>query len=239
MAGMAICIHMVVVECFSYCWWTFTHVKWILYIYYSLFSITGKTHNSIVNLHAYSYINNFDFKKFTAFYFGSSSNIFCQVISKWYFWCRIDLGPNVVGQTEEAIRKASEHSSTVKQLTPYAIQQKKIRAHTSGAKPRDNSDFEMLDKDEEEKKKQEKAPRPRRKRVKVKKGKVVSDETPKPILRQKDTPPTGSRVVIKEDEPKAQTSQANRETPGMTLPTPLRGDASSPLKPYKYVLNNQ
>lgn len=122
------------------------------------------------------------------------------------------------------------------------------RAQTTGAKPRDLSTIEIslmaTEKDKleangqkpGEKKQAEQAIKKKSRRSKTnpdtKNGEV---KTPKTILRNKDTPRSKSRVVIKEDKNQSsETEQAKkRNTPAATIQTPLRGNLDSPLKPYK------
>jgi len=140
--------------------------------------------------------------------------------------------------------------------SPYKAKEDPIRAQTTGAKPRDTSSITMPVEEkviEEEKntprqKETDRAERAERRKKKSKRQKAVAKEdeatkTPKTILRNKDTPRSKSRVIIKEeqnieyekDETKRGVSVLTRNTPAATVNTPLRGNPDSPLKPYKYV----
>ena len=71
--------------------------------------------------------------------------------------------------------------------------------------------------------------------------KIIEVKSPKTILRNKDSPRSKSRVVIKDEANKEHKKevlkkripQNNRNTPVATIETPLRGNPDSPLKPFK------
>ena len=158
------------------------------------------------------------------------------------------MGPTVLGGSSGQPAQKRNYRS------PYKVKEDLNRAQTTGAKPRDTSSFTMPVEEkvtEEERntpreKKTDHAEKVERRKKKIRRHKAATKEaeaskTPKTILRNKDTPRSKSRVVIKEEEnveyekdnTKREASALNRNTPAVTINTPLRGNPDSPLKPYK------
>ena len=152
------------------------------------------------------------------------------------------MGPRILGGNSEVLRK---------QRSPYNVKDTITRAQTTGSKPRDTSSITMPNEEspKEEKTLREKdaapADKTEKKKRKSKRQKGAKDadsnKIPKTILRNKDTPRSKSRVVIKEEENieyekgenRKGVSASNRDTSAVTINTPLRGNPDSPLKPYK------
>ncbi|XP_078482494.1 uncharacterized protein LOC104265504 isoform X2 [Ciona intestinalis] len=136
---------------------------------------------------------------------------------------KIDLGPSVVGQPSIQGSHASKHKS------PYVIRNTKPRAKTTGALTRESNFTAMAKNSKSKAKEDERGERDRRK-TRIPK---TAEDLPKPIIRNKDTPPNKSRVMIKEETSPNKMSPSHNAT-AIPIPTPLRGDVDSPLKPYKF-----
>ena len=160
------------------------------------------------------------------------------------------MGPRILG---ENLDQASQQK---KYRSPYNAKESTIRAQTTGNKPRNTSSIvmpveEKLNKDEDHDTPQEKEvdrsdhiEKNEKKKKRSRRQKLTNNaeesKTPKTILRNKDTPRSKSRVVIKEEQnieyeknEANKRNSLNRNTPAVTIHTPLRGNPDSPLKPYK------
>ncbi|CAK8695935.1 unnamed protein product [Clavelina lepadiformis] len=170
---------------------------------------------------------------------------------------RIDLGPRIVGEVPTKNGKKKKNPYSVKQNRTDEKLSRSISRGNSAVMPdkveEDSPDVKRgEEEDAKRSKKKSRRSRHAKKAEKEQKNTEPSsgnadrnhteedahpksaDKARKPILRTKDTPPSRSKVMIKESNKKMDEGRRNRTTPAITINTPLRGHPDSPLKPYKF-----